>query len=272
MARVHCVRPVHVPRIEVSLGVRKASLSHSVVLARDQRVVVVVVVVEERRERGLVLLPPQMFGRFRAHAGSAAGDQRRRPHFSTGRLHRSFASLGLNCFKELHSHLNQVSRGARAARTVRGATTVAVFKINPKGEMCKPTSNRGNFFKSPRVLRVHFAFCWSSREEFDSVNFVLSALRGHAGRGQKRIHVRSGGGGVDVRGATLSVRFDLRVLPSFLPSVSARARFSEALVSPLRRRETLCAGRSGRTGRFPHGTAQTSAVKLTRGTRRAMQS
>lgn len=71
---VHCVSPVHVPRVEVSFGVRKASLSHSVVLAHYQRVV-------ERRERCLVLLPPQMFGRLRTHAGSAAGDQRRRPHF-----------------------------------------------------------------------------------------------------------------------------------------------------------------------------------------------
>lgn len=64
---VHCVSPVHVPRVEVSLGVRKASLSHSVVLAHNQRVV-------ERRKRCLVLLPPQMFGRLRTHAGSAAGD------------------------------------------------------------------------------------------------------------------------------------------------------------------------------------------------------
>lgn len=78
--RVHCVSPVHVPRVEVSLGVRKASLSHSVVLAHYQRVV-------ERRERCLVLLPPQMFGRLRTHAGSAAGDQGNRPHFTAGGVH-----------------------------------------------------------------------------------------------------------------------------------------------------------------------------------------
>lgn len=89
--RVHCVSPVHVPRVEVSLGVRKASLSHSVVLAHYQRVVV------ERRERCLVLLPPQMFGRLRTHAGSAAtaGDQGRRPHFPAGRVHPPFAKVGL---------------------------------------------------------------------------------------------------------------------------------------------------------------------------------
>lgn len=74
--RVHCVTPVHVPRVEVSLGVRKASLSHSVCLAHYQRVV-------ERRERRLVLLPPQMFGCLCTHAG----DQRRRPYFPTGRFH-----------------------------------------------------------------------------------------------------------------------------------------------------------------------------------------
>lgn len=80
MARVHCVSPVHVPRVQVSLGVRKASLSHSVVLAHYQRVV-------ERRERSLVLLPPQMFGRLRAHAAAAAGDQGHRPHFAAGGVH-----------------------------------------------------------------------------------------------------------------------------------------------------------------------------------------
>lgn len=78
--RVHRVSPIHVPRVKVSLGVRKASLSHSLVLAHYQRVV-------ERRERRLVLLPPQMFGRLCTHAGSAAGDQRCRPHFPAGRVH-----------------------------------------------------------------------------------------------------------------------------------------------------------------------------------------
>ena len=67
---VHGVSPIHVPRVEISLGVRKASLSHAVVLAHYQRVVV------ERGERSLVLLPPQMFGRLRTtHTpGSPAGD------------------------------------------------------------------------------------------------------------------------------------------------------------------------------------------------------
>lgn len=82
--RVHRVSPVHISRVQVSLGVRKASLSHSVVLAHYQRVV-------ERRERSLVLLPPQMFGRLRAHAApdaaAAAGDQGHRPHFAAGGVH-----------------------------------------------------------------------------------------------------------------------------------------------------------------------------------------
>lgn len=82
--RVHRVGPVHVPRLEVSLGVRKASLSHAVVLAHDQSVV-------ERRQCCLVLLPPQMFGRLRTH-GSAAGDQGHRPHFAADGVHPSLAS------------------------------------------------------------------------------------------------------------------------------------------------------------------------------------
>lgn len=83
--RVHRVGPVHVPRLEVSLGVRKASLSNAVVLAHDQSVV-------ERRQCCLVLLPPQMFGRLRTH-GSAAGDQGHRPHFAADGVHPSSASL-----------------------------------------------------------------------------------------------------------------------------------------------------------------------------------
>lgn len=82
---VHRVGPVHVPRLEVSLGVRKASLSNAVVLAHDESVV-------ERRQCCLVLLPPQMFGRLRAH-GSAAGDQGHRPHFAADGVHPSLASL-----------------------------------------------------------------------------------------------------------------------------------------------------------------------------------
>lgn len=83
--RVHRVGPVHVPRLEVSLGVRKASLSNAVVLAHDQSVV-------ERRQCCLVLLPPQMFGSLRTH-GSAAGDQGHRPHFAADGVHPSLASL-----------------------------------------------------------------------------------------------------------------------------------------------------------------------------------
>lgn len=86
MPGVHCVGPVHVPRVEVPLGVRKASLSDSVVLARSvQRVVVVVV--EQRRERSLVLLPPQMFG-------CAA-------HFPAGRVHP--APLPADILKEINT-------------------------------------------------------------------------------------------------------------------------------------------------------------------------
>lgn len=82
VARVHGVSPVHVARVQVPLGVRKAPLSHSVVLAHCQRVV-------ERGERSLVLLllPPQMFGRLRAHAAAAASDQGHRPHFAAGGVH-----------------------------------------------------------------------------------------------------------------------------------------------------------------------------------------
>ena len=82
--RVHRVGPVHVPRLEVPLGVRKASLSYAVVLAHDQSVV-------ERRQCCLVLLPPQMFGRLRTR-GSAAGDQGHRPHLAADGLHPSLAS------------------------------------------------------------------------------------------------------------------------------------------------------------------------------------
>lgn len=64
--RVHRVRPVHVPRVEIALGVREAPLSHSLVPARGARVV-------QRRERGRLLLPPQMFGRLRTRRAAAAG-------------------------------------------------------------------------------------------------------------------------------------------------------------------------------------------------------
>lgn len=85
MPRVHRVGPVHVARLEVSLGVREAPLSHTVVLAHDERVV-------ERSQCCLVLLPPQMFGRLRTH-GSGAADQGHCPHFAADGLHSSLATL-----------------------------------------------------------------------------------------------------------------------------------------------------------------------------------
>lgn len=87
MAGVHCISPVHGLRAEIFLGVRKSSLSHPVVLPYLERVV-------ERREHCLVLLPPQMFRRFRVvtSASTAAAVEATCDegcYFTAASIHRS---------------------------------------------------------------------------------------------------------------------------------------------------------------------------------------
>lgn len=86
MPGVHCISSVHGLRAEVFLGVRKSS-SHPVVRPYSERVV-------ERRERCLVLLPPQMFRRFRVvtSASTAAAVEATCDegcYFTAASIHRS---------------------------------------------------------------------------------------------------------------------------------------------------------------------------------------
>lgn len=67
--------------------------------------------VVERRECCLALLPPQMFGRLRTYAGSAAGDRGHRPYFATGRVHPPL-QVGFTIFLKKNNSLAAYNRMA----------------------------------------------------------------------------------------------------------------------------------------------------------------